>query len=376
MTVTRGREHDFLGMKFVLNNNQTVSISMQSYLEEAITESNLHVDRTAANPARKDLFEIREDSALLPKKEVETFHNVVAKLLYVSMRGRLDIMLAISFLCTRDSKPTSQDQDKLLRLLQNLKGTLTMQLTLGADNLNTLNTWVDASYTVHSDMKSHTGGVISMGLGAVLCKSTKQKLNTKSSTEAELVGATDYLPNTIWSKKFLQSQGYAITTNIFHQDNVSAIRLEKNGRASAGKQSRHIDIRFFFMKDRIAEDKIDIRHCPTEAMLADFLMKPLQGNLFRRFRYVLLGYRRINQLHIVKLCTSSSEERVGKNEYEAAKKKVEVQNSEVHSTYRKEVEKDENGTEDTSGGTWSLVVSRKVEKDAKKKVAFTEDRST
>jgi hypothetical protein len=67
---------------------------------------------------------------------------------------------------------------------------------------------------------------------------------------------------------------------------------------------------------------------------------------------------------------------VGKNEYEAAKKKVEVQNSEVHSTYKKEVEKDENGTEDTSGGTWSLVVSRKVQKDAKKKVAFTEDRST
>jgi hypothetical protein len=123
-----------------------------------------------------------------------------------------------------------------------------MVLTLGADNLHSLRTWVDASYAVHADMRSHTGGVISLGTGAILCKSAKQKLNTKSSTEAELVGATDFAPNTIWSKKFMEAQGYDISSNIFEQDNVSAIRLEKNGRSSAGRQSRHVDIRYFFTK--------------------------------------------------------------------------------------------------------------------------------
>jgi hypothetical protein len=76
--------------------------------------------------------------------------------------------------------------------LEYLNGTLDLYLTLGADDLNTIQTWVDASYAVHPDMKSHTGGVISMGIVGLMCKSTKQKLNTKSSTEAELVGATDY----------------------------------------------------------------------------------------------------------------------------------------------------------------------------------------
>ena len=97
-------------------------------------------------------------------------------------------------------------------------------------------TWVDAAY----------GGAMSLGWGTVMCKSTKQKLNTKSSTEAELVGASNYLPNTIWVKMFFRAQGYKILATKFAQDNQSAIKLEKNGRASCGQKSRHINIRYFF----------------------------------------------------------------------------------------------------------------------------------
>jgi hypothetical protein len=95
-------------------------------------------------------------------------------------------------------------------------------------------------------MKSHTGGTMSFGRGAVLCKSLKQKLNTRSSTEAELDGASDYLPNTIWVKMFLSAQGYDVKENEFFQDNQSAMKIEKNGRASCGQKSRHIDIHYFF----------------------------------------------------------------------------------------------------------------------------------
>ena len=101
-----------------------------------------------------------------------------------------------------------------------------------------MRTWVDAAYAVHTDMRSHTGGMISFGRGGIACKSTKQKLNTKSSTEAKFVGASDYLPKTVWVKMFMQAQGYSITENVFEQDNESAIKLEKNGRTSAGPKSR------------------------------------------------------------------------------------------------------------------------------------------
>jgi Reverse transcriptase (RNA-dependent DNA polymerase) len=104
MTVTRGHKHVFLGMSFVFNGNKTVSISMKTYLEEAITDSNLLISRSAATPARKDLFEIDKASPILEKQESEIFHSIVAKLLYVSLRARPDILLAVSFLCTRVSK--------------------------------------------------------------------------------------------------------------------------------------------------------------------------------------------------------------------------------------------------------------------------------
>jgi hypothetical protein len=361
MTVTRGKEHTFLGMNFCFNDNFTVSISMREYLKECIDESKLHITRTAASPAKKDLFDIDESLLALPKDETEVFHSIVAKLLFVSLRGRPDILLAVSFLCTRVSKSTLQDQQKLKRLLEYLNGTLDLKLTLGADDLSSIRTWVDASYAVHPDMKSHTGGVISMGTGALLCKSTKQKLNTKSSTEAELVGATDYLPSTIWSKMFMEAQGHGITANIFEQDNVSAIRLEKNGRASAGKQSRHIDIRYFFMKDRVRTDGIEIKHCPTDEMLADFFTKPLQGSLFRKFRDVLLGYKHINSLKTSNMPTSSPEERVEISE----DMNKDVQDRDIGSSKQKEecgtkstqsmLKKEKVGTE----STWSLVRGRK-----------------
>jgi hypothetical protein len=230
-------------------------------------------------------------------------------------------------------------------------------------------------------MSSHTSGVISLCTGAVLCKSAKQKINTKSSTEAELVGATNFAPNTIWSKKFLEAQGHLVETNILEQDNVSTIRLEKNGKSSAGRQSRHIDIRYFFLKDRVKQDNITIRHCPTEAMLADFLTKPLQGQLFKKFRDVLMGLKHTNTLlESIGPNTSSSRERVGNNEKnenhnlvrvlvqvpgkENERKESSVREMEAFGNNPTEssgewVEKDEGSTGEQVEPTWSLVSRKK-----------------
>ncbi len=122
-----------------------------------------------------------------------------------------------------------------------------------------------------------------------MSKSSKQKLNTKSSTEAEVVGASDYVPNSIWAAHFLEHQGYVLKRSIFHQDNQSAMKMERNGRSSCGQKSRHIDIRYFFIKDRVDSGEIDIVHCPTEMMVADFFTKPLQGALFRKLKSVIMG---------------------------------------------------------------------------------------
>jgi hypothetical protein len=284
-------------MDITFNDDGTVTIDMRDYIKEAIVESGMDIRRHAATPARKDLYDIDETSLTLTLKDTETFHHVVAKLLYVSQRGRTDTQPTIAFLCTRVSKPTEQDWSKLRRLLEYLHGTLDQTRTLGADNLHSMVTWVDASYAIHADMKSHTGGAISLGTGALMTKSTKQKLNTKSSTEAEVVGSSDYLPNTIWAGNFLEAQGYKLEENVFLQDNQSSMKLIKNGRASSGPKTRHMNIRYFFIKDRLQSENIQVKYCPTESMLADFFTKPLQGRLFRKFRAVLLGLDGIPRNH-------------------------------------------------------------------------------
>jgi hypothetical protein len=129
-----------------------------------------------------------------------------------------------------------------------------------------------------------------------MSKSSKQKLNTKSSTEAELAEASDCLRYPIWGKEFLEAQGYTLKENVFYQDNQSTIRYEKNGRKSCGPNSRHRDIRYFFIKDRLGVENVSVHYCPAEQMLADFFTKPLQGSLFRKFREVIMGHKHIDTL--------------------------------------------------------------------------------
>jgi Reverse transcriptase (RNA-dependent DNA polymerase) len=289
MSVSRGAKHEFLGMHRDFLGDGTATIHMPSYLQSAIDESNLPITKSAPTPAAASLLHIEAASPLLPQDRARTFHSVVAKLIYAGTRARTDILLALGFLCSRVSAPTEQDERKLFRLLAYLFGTLDLKFRLGADSLDSFTTWVDASFAVHGDMRSHTGGVISYGRGGLICKSKKQSINTKSSTEAELVGASDYLPNTLFVKMFMEAQGYPIAKAIFYQDNESAIKMESNGKASCGQRSRHIDICYFFITDHAKRQSVTIEHCPTGIMLADFFTKPLQGSLFRVFRSVLLG---------------------------------------------------------------------------------------
>ena len=164
-----------------------------------------------------------------------------------------------------------------------------MCLTLEADNLQMIKWWVDASFAVHANMRSHTGATMSLGKGSIYSASTRQKLNTKSSTEAKLVGVDDAMPMILWTRQFMIGQGYTIDDNIVYQDNQSAMLLENNGTKSSTKRTRHLDIRFFFVTDRIRAKQLTVEYCPTGDMWADVFTKPLQGAAFYKFRKLILN---------------------------------------------------------------------------------------
>ena len=140
--------------------------------------------------------------------------------------------------------------------------------------------------------------------------SKKHKLNTTSSTEAELVSVHDVMPQVLWTRYFLQAQGYNVTDNVVFQDNQSTILLEKNGKASSGKRTRHINIRYFFITDRINTQEVRVSYCPTADMFADFFTKPLQGSLFRRLRDFILNLN-VNYVPTSSSTGSGTQECVG-----------------------------------------------------------------
>ena len=143
-------------------------------------------------------------------------------------------------------------------------------------------------------MRSHTGDFMTMVIGGAYMQSIKQKLNTKSSTEAELGGVDDVLTQFIWNRYLLKEQGHIIQDNVIYQDNKSAIRLYKNGRQSSSKRTRHINIRYYFITHRFMKKEASVEFCPTFDMIGDYLTKALQGSQFHRFRNIVLGIHEDN----------------------------------------------------------------------------------
>jgi hypothetical protein len=293
LTENRGTVHDYLGMRLDFSLPGKVVFTMEGYINDILSAAPPDMDGESPTPAASHLFDVNMESPVkLDPNRVKTFHHKVAQLLFLSKRARPDIQTAVAFLCTRVKSPDVDDWKKLARVLKYLRGTVTMPLTLEASNLQVIKWWVDASYAVHDDMKSHTGGVMTMGNGVVYATSTRQKLNTRSSTEAELVSIHNVLPQVIWTRYFLQSQGYEGVESVVYQDNQSSILLEKNGKLSSGKRTRHINIRYFFVADRIKAKEVVVEYCPTWDMLAEFFTKPLQGKAFKNFRDTIMN---INQ---------------------------------------------------------------------------------
>jgi hypothetical protein len=176
-----------------------------------------------------------------------------------------------------------------MRVMKYLNGTRSEYLTLSADDLRVVKWYVDASFVVHPDFKSHTGAVMMLGKGAMQSIARKQKMNVRSSTEGKLVAVDDAATVILWTKLFLEAQGYDVEKNIVYQDNKSAILLETNGKKSLGKRTRALNIRYFFITNQVEKGNTQIEHCGTNNMVSDFFTKPLQGKKFQRFRNNILG---------------------------------------------------------------------------------------
>ena len=131
------------------------------------------------------------------------FHHIVARLLFLCKHVRPDLQTDVAFLCTIVQKPDIDDYKKISRTFKYLCATAGLPLILGMDGTNTVSWWVYGAFAIHNDMKSHIGAYMSLRIGSAYAISSKQKLNTRSSTEVELIAADDSMPQIVWTRNFL-----------------------------------------------------------------------------------------------------------------------------------------------------------------------------
>ena len=300
----RGRYHDFLGINFDFRTPGKLKLDMIQYVRNMLDDFPIKFTKEDKTPTPAGNNLLESGGKILAKSRKEQFHSTVAKGLFLTKRARPDIHTVISILCTRVKEPTESDWAKLVRMMKYLHSTWWFTLNIVAEDISTIKWMVDASFAVHPDYKSHTGATLQFGgstsMGAIATVSRKQKLNTKSSTEAELVGADDISSLILWTQLFMESQGYPITKNILYQDNKSAILLEQNGKQSSSKRTRHLNIRYFFLTDQHDRGNVSIEYCPTDQMVGDYMTKPLQGNKFIRFRNLIMGKQEVDPMERVR----------------------------------------------------------------------------
>jgi hypothetical protein len=250
-----------------------------------------NVEGLAVTPAANDLYETCEYADKLSTEDADWFHRQVAKMLYLAKRTKPECLTAVAYLATRVTKSTTQDKNKLERLIRYVRKTKDTGIKLkpGVRGLQ-IRCYVDAAYGLNEDGKSVTGSAITIGdAGPVHAKSSKQKIVTKSSTEAEFVGTSDSVNQALHLREFMLMQGHDVKDIILYQDNQSCMALIKKGKSSS-ERTRHMNIRQFWITEKVKEGILTVEYLPTERMFANILTKPLQGGQFQSERKMLTNW--------------------------------------------------------------------------------------
>lgn len=175
-----------------------LKFTMYNYIYKLINELPEDIKEIATSPWSSNLFEVNGQSPLLNEEDVELFHHLVAKTLFLLKQAWPDLQTAVAFLlCTRIQAPTKDDWHKLTHMMKHFQNTWSLPLILEYDDTRIVKWHIDRSFLVHNDMKSHSRIYMTTSKGVTYAASTKQKLVVKSSTEAELIAVNNGIPDSL-----------------------------------------------------------------------------------------------------------------------------------------------------------------------------------
>ena len=288
-----GPTHFLLGVEIKRNRaKRTLWLSQRQYILDILGRFNMSDCNPVSTPM---LAGQRLDAEMCPttdegKKEMAgvPYLQAVGALLYLAIATRPDISYAVGVLARYSHNPGPAHWTAVKHLFRYLKGTLDLALVYSpVPGAPLFLTYTDSDHGGDKDTGKSTGGyLVKMGSGAISWSSKLQSIVTLSTTEAEYVAAVSAGQEIIWMRHLLSEMGYNLDVpSKLLIDNQSALSVARNPEHHG--RMKHLDLRYFWLRDEVQKKHISVDHQRTDEMPADLLTKSLARDKVEKFRAMM-----------------------------------------------------------------------------------------
>lgn len=281
----------FLGVRIVRDRvNRKLYLCQDAYIDKILERYGMTNCKPVDTPMASGALAIMVPfDGTASKKEIEEYGSIVGSLNYLACQTRCDIAFTVSVLSRFLTNPSPAHLKAGKRVLQYLKGTKYLSIVYGGDvdnhDLMKLQGYFDSDFAgdLHQ-RKSHSGSVFKLAGGVVSAVSKRQSIVAQSSTEAEYYSGAKAAQESEYLRQVLKELGYkGMETKCVELtgDNQGALSLAENPEFH--QRTKHIAIRYHYLRDRVAKGRIELFYVPTDEMVADGLTKPLASTKHTRF---------------------------------------------------------------------------------------------
>lgn len=288
LKIKTGKLDKFLGMEFKYLPDGSMLVNQQQYAHKIVERFRLGEAHAVAIPADQ-----HQDLSIQTEESKHTHVNVpykeaVGSLFYLAMVSRPDIAYAVNAVSQYAEAPTKERWNAVKRIIKYVKGTMEYGILFKPDEPPSLKAYSDADFAGdRATRRSTSGSVIFAGEAAVSWAARKQKSVALSTTESEFMAASDTAKEVVWLERLLKDLvSVSVSKPVLLIDNQSAIRLIKNPELH--QRSKHIDVRFHFVRELYEKDVFDIEYVNTEFQVADICTKPLAKERYEKLRKSLV----------------------------------------------------------------------------------------
>jgi hypothetical protein len=279
--ITIGSADSYLGMQISRSDDGSVCLHQAHYAKKMLEKFGLDEANPVQIPIDKDCY--TNDSATPLTCDIP-YREAVGSLMYLATATRPDLSFSVGFVARNMQNPTINDWNRVKKILRYVKGTINQGIVYKRGETNgIMKAYCDSDYASDCASRKSTSGIVcKYAGGAITWKSRKQQSIALSTTEAEFMAACEAAKEVVWLTKLFEDISSLRETPVIQIDNQGAIKLIRNPEFHS--RTKHIDVKYCFIREKVQEGKIDVAYISTEHQIADVFTKPLAKERFQVLR--------------------------------------------------------------------------------------------